>query len=99
MAGQFGTILRVGAVVAGMSASSVAVAQDLAVASSAPVTSIDPHYHTLAPNESAHVHLYNRLVTRDAAGKPYDQVLKEMDAAGAAFRAAAKTKFASGGEW
>ncbi len=69
MAGQFGTILRVGAVVAGMSASSVAVAQDLAVASSAPVTSIDPHYHTLAPNESAHVHLYNRLVTRDAAGK------------------------------
>ncbi len=36
---------------------------------------------------------------RDAAGKPYDQVLKEMDAAGAAFRDAAKKKFNSGGEW
>ena len=29
-----------------------AVGQSLSIASSAPVTSIDPHYHTLAPNES-----------------------------------------------
>ena len=36
---------------------------------------------------------------RSAAGKPFDQVLSDMDAAGAAFRDAAKKKFSSGGEW
>ena len=42
--------------------------QTLGIASSAPVTSIDPHYHTLAPNESFSAHVYERLVTRNAAG-------------------------------
>jgi regulator of RNase E activity RraA len=36
---------------------------------------------------------------RAAAGKPFEQVLGEMDAAGAAFREAAKKKFSGGGEW
>ena len=45
-----------------------AVGQTLAIASSAPVTSIDPHYHTLAPNESFDEHVFDRLVTRDPAG-------------------------------
>ena len=43
-------------------------AQTLNIASSAPVTSIDPHYHTLSPNESLDSHIYDRLVDRDAAG-------------------------------
>ncbi len=43
-------------------------AQTLGIASSAPVTSIDPHYHTLAPNESFSANVFERLVTRDAAG-------------------------------
>ena len=43
-------------------------AQTLNIASSAPVTSIDPHYHTLAPNKSLGGHIYERLVDRDAAG-------------------------------
>src|SRR5882724_8914079 len=43
-------------------------AQTLSIASSAPVTSIDPHYHTLAPNESLDGHIFDRLVDRDAAG-------------------------------
>jgi peptide/nickel transport system substrate-binding protein len=42
--------------------------QTLGIASSAPVTSIDPHYHTLAPNASFDSHVYETLVTRDAAG-------------------------------
>src|SRR5271154_1463224 len=46
----------------------VAVGQTLGIASSAPVTSIDPHYHTLAPNESFDEHVFDRLVTRDPAG-------------------------------
>jgi peptide/nickel transport system substrate-binding protein len=53
-------ILAVSAVGAG--------AQTLTIASSAPVTSIDPHYHTLAPNESLDVHIYDTLVDHDAAG-------------------------------
>mgnify|MGYP003340288031 FL=1 len=36
---------------------------------------------------------------RGAAGKPFAQVLAEMDAAGAAFRDAAKKKFSGEGEW
>jgi peptide/nickel transport system substrate-binding protein len=43
-------------------------AQTLNIASSAPVTSIDPHYHTLSPNESMDSNIYERLVDRDAAG-------------------------------
>jgi peptide/nickel transport system substrate-binding protein len=42
--------------------------QTLAIASSAPVTSVDPHYHTLAPNASFDAHVYEALVNRDAAG-------------------------------
>jgi 4-hydroxy-4-methyl-2-oxoglutarate aldolase len=36
---------------------------------------------------------------RGAAGKPFEQVLAEMDAAGAAFREASQKKFSAGGEW
>lgn len=46
-----------------------AVAQELSIASSAPVTSIDPHYHTLGPNASAHYHIYDRLLGREPGGK------------------------------
>ncbi len=47
---------------------SQAQGQTLAIASSAPVTSIDPHYHTLAPNASFDTHVYETLVARDASG-------------------------------
>ena len=51
----------------GLSAAS-AGAQTLTIASSAPVTSMDPHYHTLTPNLSAHGHIFDRLIDQDAAG-------------------------------
>jgi peptide/nickel transport system substrate-binding protein len=44
------------------------MAQTLNIASSAPVTSIDPHYHTLTPNESLDGHIYERLIDRDPGG-------------------------------
>jgi peptide/nickel transport system substrate-binding protein len=47
---------------------SSALGQTLVIASSAPVTSIDPHYHTLAPNESFAAHVYERLATADSEG-------------------------------
>lgn len=36
---------------------------------------------------------------REAAGKPFSRILKEIDAAGAAFGRAAKAKFGAKGEW
>ena len=73
------TFVRLGVVFAGLSSLGVAgpavfwhhgqaAAQNLTIASSAPVTSIDPHYHTLAPNASLHGHIYERLIARDAQG-------------------------------
>jgi peptide/nickel transport system substrate-binding protein len=46
-----------------------AFGQTLGIASSAPVTSIDPHYHTFAPNVSLSSHMYELLVARDAEGR------------------------------
>lgn len=51
----------------GLSAAA-ASAQTLTIASSAPVTSMDPHYHTLTPNLSAHGHIFDRLIDQDATG-------------------------------
>jgi peptide/nickel transport system substrate-binding protein len=42
-----------------------ATAQTLRVAVSSPVTSIDPHYHNLAPNISLSTQIFNRLVEQD----------------------------------
>ncbi len=39
--------------------------QTLRVAVSSPVTSIDPHYHNLAPNNSLASQIYNRLIEMD----------------------------------
>jgi peptide/nickel transport system substrate-binding protein len=38
----------------------------LRIAVSAPVTSIDPHFHTLTPNESLDAHIFEKLVDVDA---------------------------------
>jgi peptide/nickel transport system substrate-binding protein len=43
-----------------------AAAQTLKVAVSSAVTSIDPHYHNLAPNISLSTQIFNRLVEMDA---------------------------------
>src|SRR3974377_1224578 len=40
--------------------------QTLKVAVSSPVTSIDPHYHNLAPNISLSSQIFNRLMETDA---------------------------------
>ena len=47
-----------------------ALAQKLSVGVAAPVTSIDPHYHTLSPNQSMASHIFNRLVDMDATAHP-----------------------------
>ena len=42
-----------------------ATGQTLRVAVSSPVTSIDPHYHNLAPNTSLATQIFNRLIEQD----------------------------------
>ena len=73
MAGGIRTMVRLGILCAlatvGQSGGDGARAQTLTVASSAPVTSIDPHYHTLSPNISLHGHIYDRLIHRNAKGE------------------------------
>ena len=43
-----------------------ASAQDLTVALGASVTSLDPHFHALAPNNNIAQHIFNNLVEQDA---------------------------------
>jgi peptide/nickel transport system substrate-binding protein len=47
-----------------------AMAQTLSLAVSAPVTSIDPHYHTLSPNQSLDAQIFDPLVDMDATAHP-----------------------------
>ena len=49
---------------------STAPAQTLTMASSAPITSIDPHYHTFTPNISVDSHIFEPLVDMDANSRP-----------------------------
>ena len=41
------------------------LAQSVTMAMSSSPTSVDPHYHTFAPNETLDIHIYDRLVERD----------------------------------
>src|SRR5438105_35549 len=43
--------------------------REIAVGLQSPVTSMDPHYHNLSPNNSLLIHVYEPLVYRDANGK------------------------------
>ena len=49
---------------------SPAPAQTLVMASSAPITSVDPHYHTFGPNASLDSHMFEPLIDMDAAQRP-----------------------------
>jgi peptide/nickel transport system substrate-binding protein len=44
-------------------------AADLSIALSADVTSMDPHYHNLTPNNNVAEHIFETLVTKDAASR------------------------------
>ena len=48
-----------------------AAAQTLTIGSGAPVTSIDPHFHNLGPNNALGMHIFDRLIERDARARPH----------------------------
>ncbi len=47
-------------------AAATATAQDLTVALGASVTSLDPHFHALGPNNNMAQHVFNNLIEQDA---------------------------------
>jgi peptide/nickel transport system substrate-binding protein len=53
-----------------ISGAAAARAQTLTVGVSAPVTSIDPHYHTFTPNQQLDSNMFDRLVATDAHLRP-----------------------------
>ncbi|MFN7280954.1 MAG: ABC transporter substrate-binding protein, partial [bacterium] len=45
-------------------------AQTLTVGLGAPVTTIDPHFHNVGPNNALTHHIFDRLVERDERARP-----------------------------
>jgi len=64
-------LLRIAAwlLVAAASLAAAAKDREIAIGLQAAITSIDPHYHNLSPNNSLLLHIYEPLVKRDANGK------------------------------
>ncbi len=48
-----------------------AAAQTLTIGNAAVVTTIDPHYHNLGPNNALGMHIFDRLVERDSRARPH----------------------------
>jgi peptide/nickel transport system substrate-binding protein len=48
-----------------------AFAQTLTIGAAAPVTSIDPHFHNLGPNNALTMHIFDRLIERDSRARPH----------------------------
>jgi len=65
-------MLRIAALAILAAAASLGAAakeREIAIGLQAAITSIDPHYHNLSPNNSLLLHIYEPLVKRDANGK------------------------------
>jgi peptide/nickel transport system substrate-binding protein len=43
----------------------------LTIGAGAPVTTIDPHFHNVGPNNALTMHIFDRLVERDGQSRPY----------------------------
>ena len=51
-------------------AGAIAAAQDLTVGLSTPITTLDPHFHNLSPNNSMVRHVFETLIKTDEAQRP-----------------------------
>jgi peptide/nickel transport system substrate-binding protein len=56
---------------AGWSTTTLAQIKDLTIALSTPVTTVDPHFHNLSPNNAMAAHVFETLVKADASLKTY----------------------------
>ncbi|MDI3305559.1 MAG: ABC transporter substrate-binding protein [Acetobacteraceae bacterium] len=60
-----------GALAVALLAGPPAMAQTLTIGNAAVVTTIDPHYHNLGPNNALGMHIFDRLVERDSRARPH----------------------------
>ena len=77
-------------------------AADLSIALGADVTSIDPHYHNLTPNNNVAEHIFETLVTKDARSKlkpALAESWRAMDDLTWEFRLRRGVKFHDGGDF
>src|SRR5690349_9018852 len=52
----------------------------LVIGNAAAVTSIDPHYHNLGPNNALGMHVFDRLVERDSRARPHPSLAESYRA-------------------
>ena len=57
-----------------------AVAQTLTLGYAAVVSTADPHYHNLGPNNAAGMHIFDRLVERDGRARPHPSLAESYRA-------------------
>ena len=63
------TLLAAVSIVLGAALPAPALAADLSIALGADVTSIDPHFHNLTPNNNVGGHIFEPLVSKDQRGR------------------------------
>ena len=79
-----------------------AMAQSLTIAVGAPITSIDPHYHNLAPNNAMAEHIFERLVQTDERARQVPGLAESwrpIDDTTWEFRLRAGVKFHNGNDF
>ncbi len=55
-------------------------AQTLTIGNAAVVTSLDPHWHNMVPNNAAAMHIFDRLVERDGQARPFPSLAESYRA-------------------
>jgi len=63
-----------------LAAPAAAVAQTLTLGYAAVVSTVDPHYHNLGPNNAAGMHIFDRLVERDGRARPHPSLAESYRA-------------------
>ncbi|MBV1797341.1 ABC transporter substrate-binding protein [Siccirubricoccus sp. G192] len=69
MPGTIRNTTLIGTLAAALALPAAAMAQTLTIGNAAVVTTIDPHYHNLGPNNATGMHIFSRLVERDARAR------------------------------
>ena len=53
--------------------------REVSIGLQAAITSIDPHYHNLSPNNSLQLHIYEPLINREPGGKDSPSGVRPVD--------------------
>ncbi len=71
---------RLLALAAGVLWTQAVAAQSLTIGNAAVVTTIDPHFHNLGPNNALGMQVFDRLVDRDGQARPYASLAEDYRA-------------------